>query len=161
MGTKLHLIPATHTQHLVTQQHSTVALGLSIWQIQNSEKSRLLPPLASLLRLLSGQVSGNPKMSFAICHIIWAPCLKGGGTVANWEKSQPRFLLDTFLKQYTSLKKLQSILILSTPTADGKSHTRWPEKKTFRRDPSDFLCFKQNSIDTMYKSWNFSLPCIP
>ena len=50
------------------------------------------------MSLIAPFPSGNSRMSFAICHIIWAPCLKGGGTVTNTEKSGLAFLLGTFFE---------------------------------------------------------------
>ena len=66
------------------------------------------------------KISGN---CFAICHIIWAPCLKGGGTVANGTQKTWTFYWTLFLKQYSYLK-------------DGARETDQSDGKNIRASPT-------------------------
>ena len=85
------------------------------------------------LKLIAPFPSGNSRMSFAICHIIWAPCLKGGGSVSNREKSRLAFLLGTFFETIS-----QAAHFLDTVGQEATKHPylvvsgchrNWPEKK--------------------------------
>ena len=116
MESKLHLIPfamLAPANLVVTRQpegrsqldkFSSIQLAQQRprkkWDKMDTTKTRLPTDCCSVLSFVR---SGNSEMSFAICHIIWAPCLKVGGSVSKWEKSGLAFLLGTsfFLKQYT------------------------------------------------------------